>query len=65
MSDLEDGTSKGKHLDNTYIEPSQQQTVVDMKGKYSVSLILQKQISLIFIEFEFCFSPSLIFLNIF
>lgn len=31
--DLEDGMSKSKHQDNPFIEPMQQQAVVDMKGK--------------------------------
>lgn len=30
--DLEDCTTKNKHQDNPFIEPVQQQTVVDMKG---------------------------------
>ncbi|XP_066904493.1 sodium channel protein para isoform X5 [Halyomorpha halys] len=42
MSDLEDGTSKGKHLDNTYIEPSQQQTVVDMKDVMVLNDIIEQ-----------------------
>lgn len=30
--DMEDGMSKSKHQDNPFIEPTQQQTLVDMKG---------------------------------
>lgn len=39
-SDLEDGTSKSKHQDNSYMEPSQQQTVVDMKGEFVLLILM-------------------------
>ncbi|XP_054288733.1 sodium channel protein para-like isoform X6 [Macrosteles quadrilineatus] len=40
--DLEDGMSKSKHQDNPFIEPTQQQTVVDMKDVMVLNDIIEQ-----------------------
>jgi hypothetical protein len=37
-AESEDGAAKAKHQDNPFIEPAQNQTVVDMKGQYNHKL---------------------------